>query len=138
MRTGLALATVALALTIGGSAVAATLLYNPGGNYSEMLHNNGSPTGTTIALLSKSGGQLVDLSGQGLLDPGGAGNGFAQVNGPFGWVTIDPEDPLAGFGKIGFTLNPQNKFDGHDLSNYTFRIDVNFLGGGTQTLNVIA
>jgi hypothetical protein len=138
MRLGLALATSAAALAIGGGAAAATLFYDPGGPYSEMLHNNSFPSGTTVSLLSQPGGALVDFTGDALLDPSGAGNGFAQVEGPFSWILIDPEDPLAGFTRIGFTLNPQNKFDGHRLSDYAFNIDVNYVGGGTQTFSAVA
>jgi hypothetical protein len=137
-RLTLAASMAAFAVVCGGSAGAVTLLYDPGSAYSEMLHNDSYPTGLTVTLKSQPSGDLVDLTADAILDPGGAGNGFATVDGPFSWLIIDPEDPLGGFTRIGFTLNPQSKFNGSNLSNYAFFIDVNFLGGGTTTLSAFA
>ena len=124
-------------LSFGASSMAATLFSDPGGPYSEKLHNNHAPSGTTVTLKSKPTGDLVDLTSDAVLNPSGAGDGFSHVSGPFTNVTIDPQDPLLGFTKIGFTLHPVDEFEGSDLFDYSFKVDLTFFGGGAQTLTSV-
>ncbi len=123
------LVTVALAATAltAVPASAAQIFYIPGPNYDEMVHNNGQAPGNPITLQTQPGGYAVRYTADATLSPNG--NGFAQQDGPFSWVNIDPL--TVNFSKMGFTLTP----DGKNNLNYTFDILVNFVGGGSQLLN---
>lgn len=131
VKTNLLLASAAW--LVPASAGAAILFSDPGGPYAEMLHNDHAPAGQTVTLRSAQHGDLVDLLSPSTLDPNG--NGFAKVDGPFSEITINPQDPLLGFSKIGFTLDPVAKYGKSQLFDYAFKVDLTFVGGGFQTLS---
>lgn len=109
-------------------AAAATFVVEPG-NYSEKVHNNHQIPGNPVTLKTQPGGYDVLYTADATISPNG--NGFAQQDGPFSWLQIDPL--TINFTKIGFTLTPDK-----DISkNTTFSVLVNFVGGGSQVLNGI-
>jgi hypothetical protein len=120
------IAFAATALTVA-PATAAQLFYISGGNYDEMVHNDGQAPGNPVTLQTKPSDYSVLYTADATLSPNG--NGFAKQDGPFSWVSIDPLG--VGFTKMGFTLSP----DGKNNLDYTFDVLVTFIGGGTQILS---
>jgi hypothetical protein len=123
---------LALSVLLPASANAATLvLAGPASPYTEMVHNNNAPDGTSLTLNTFKGGYLVDVFSSDTLAASGSGNGFATITGPFSDLTIDPLSPVDGFTAIQFTLDP----DGKNNLSYLFNIDVNFLDGTSQAFS---
>ena len=146
-RAGLlfGVAAIAISAASAGAANAASCLadaclqYDPG-NFSQMLHDTGAQSSSPILLMAKPSGDHVTLTtdADSSLSTNGNGMGFATVNGPFDDLTINPDSPLKGFTAIGFKLDPVKKFDEHNLDNYSFTLDVTFVGGGSTTLTQTA
>jgi hypothetical protein len=146
-RAGLVFGVATMAITVAsaGAANAASCLTkacleDSPGDFLEMLHDTSMQTSSPILLVAKPSGDHVTLTTDAgsSLSTNGNGMGFATVNGPFDELTITPDSPLKGFTAIGFKLDPVNKFDGHNLSDYSFTVDVNFVGGGSTTLTQTA
>lgn len=141
-RTALiGLAYVTLTGVAAGGAEAATLI-NGSGNLSEMVHNNGAQSGNTVTGLSQPTGYYVQFTSADTLTT--SGNGFAQVDGPFSWVTVSPLAPassnqgLVGFQDLQFAMPDHNNLvTGEQVNNDgdTFTIIAHFLDGGSQTFN---
>lgn len=110
-------------------ASAATLFYIPGQNYAEKVHNAGQADDDVVTLLTQPSGYSVQYSADDTIHLNG--NGFAQQDGPFSYLTIDPLG--VNFSKIGLTVYA----DKNAKSNITFDVLVNFVGGGSQILNAI-
>ena len=124
----LSLAALVSAATVTATpAMAATLLYEPGQNYAEQVHNTGAAPGNPVTLTTTPSGYEVLYSADATITPNGGG--FAQQDGPFGWLEIDPL--LASVSKIGVTLTPDDDI----RFNTTFDVLVTFVGGGTQLLS---
>jgi len=147
VRVGFMFGVAAMAISVAsaGAANAASCLtdaclQSDPGNFSEMLHGTGDQKSSPIVLAAKPGSDHVTLTTDAgsSLSTNGNGSGYATVNGPFDELTISPDSPLQGFSAIGFTLDPVSKFDDHNLSNYSFTIDVSFVGGGSTTLTETA
>ncbi|MES3028289.1 MAG: PEPxxWA-CTERM sorting domain-containing protein [Pseudomonadota bacterium] len=110
-------------------ATAATLFFIPGQNYAEKVHNDQQADGTSVTLLSKPSDYSVQYTADDTIHLNG--NGFAQQDGPFSYLTIDPLG--VDFTKIGLTVYA----DKDAKYNVTFDVLVNFAGGGSQILNAI-
>lgn len=110
-------------------ATAATLFYIPGGPYAEMVHNAQQVDGTSVTLLTQPSGYSVKYTADDTIHLNG--NGFAQQDGPFSYLTIDPLG--VNFSKMGLTVYA----DKNAKTNITFDVLVSFVGGGTQILNAI-
>ena len=125
------LVTAALAVTAltAVPASAATLFFIPGQNYAEKVHNAGQADDDVVTLLTQPSGYSVQYSADDTIHLNG--NGFAQQDGPFSYLTIDPLG--VNFSKIGLTVYA----DKNAKSNITFDVLVNFVGGGSQILNAI-
>lgn len=125
------LVTAALAATAltAMPATAATLFYLPGGPYAEMVHNAQQADGTSVTLLTQPSNFSVQYTADATIHLNG--NGFAQQDGPFSYLTIDPLG--VNFSKMGLTVYADKNAD----SNITFNVLVNFVGGGTQILNAV-
>lgn len=134
LKTRIAGAVIALALTPAAAASAATMINIPQ-PLPEQVHSNGTQSGNLITGLSKPGGYFINFSSADTLST--TGNGVAQINGPFDFVTIAPLGPpsanqgLAGFSAIEFSLPDHNPA----VTGDPFTIMLDFLGGGTQTIN---
>lgn len=122
------LLTAALAATAltAVPATAATLFYIPG-NYEEKVHNDQQADGTSVTLLTSPSSYSVQYTADEVIHLNG--NGFAQQDGPFSYLTIDPL--AVDFTKIGLTVYA----DKDAKWNVTFDVLVNLAGGGSQILN---
>ncbi len=110
-------------------ASAATLLYIPGQNYAEKVHNDQQADGTSVTLLSKPSDYSVKYTADSTIHLNG--DGFAQQDGPFSYLTIDPLG--VGFTKMGLTVYA----DKEAKNDITFDVLVSYVGGGTKILNAI-
>jgi hypothetical protein len=121
------MATAALAATMFAAvpASAATLFYIPGGKYAQEVHNDHKNPGNPITLEALPGSYDVVYTADSTITPNG--NGFAQQQGSFDWLEIDPLG--VSFSKMGFTLYPDAKGD------VTFDILVTYVGGATELLS---
>lgn len=125
------------AVGITGAAGAATLIM-PSGNLSEQVHSNGAQSGNLVTGLSQPGGFFINFTSADTLTT--SGNGIAQVNGPFDFVTIAPMPPpsanqgLVGFDAIQFSV-PDHNNPTQSLAGDGFVVIAHFLGGGSQTFN---
>ncbi len=143
MNKLLAGAALTAALTIGtaGFASAATLMAATGTPLTYAVHNpGGQPDGTQLTENTNPGGYLVDFTSTSILHDNGNTGGFATVTGAGGIggsgfvdLTIDPEDPLAGFTAIKFNLIlPNNPLAPGSGTVFDWNTRVYFLGGGFQ------
>ena len=114
---------------VAAPASAATLFYIPGQNYAEKVHNAQQADDDIVTLLSQPSSYSVKYTADDTIHLNG--NGFAQQDGPFSYLTIDPLG--VNFTKIGLTVYA----DKDAKSNVTFDVLVNFAGGGSQILNAI-
>lgn len=135
MKTLFAAAALAAICLTGAQASAATLVLGAGGpDYYYQVHNDAAPTGASVTLTTQPGDHDVFYTSGSVLDPGGNGNGYATVTGPFSWLVIDPGAPILGFTDIGFNLDP---FVGTGPKpTFTFDLILNFVGGApSQTFS---
>lgn len=117
-------------------AQAATIVYNNGAPYDEVVHANSAGSGTTLNTLTKPGSIPVTLTSADGLDVGN-GDGVAIVKG-LGTGTGDGFsalliDPATGFGVMQFKIE--------DFANQraqTLDIRVNFEGGAFQIFDDVA
>lgn len=118
---------------LGTAGHAATVVLNNGSPYAEVVHANSAGSGTTLNMLTMPGGIPVQLFSADGIDAGN-GNGVAIVKGlgngqgnGFSSLLIDPS---VGFSVIQFKIEDFAQQSGHD-----FDIEVNFVGGGSQTIS---
>lgn len=131
VRFASATAFVVALVFAAGAASAATLIDATGTPLAEKVKMNAAPDGTTLTLKTDPGDYLVDyISSDTLQAAGNDGQGFAQVTGPFTDLTVDPQDPLAGFTSMKFKLDPAKA----NQVTFTFDTLITFLGGATQTI----
>lgn len=129
-KYALAVAVSSLGLA-AGSAEAATIIFNDGSPYDEVVHANSAGAGTTLVTKTKPGGYTVNLTSADGIDAGNGdgvaiikGLGTGQGNG-FSSILVDP---LVDFGKIQFKIEDfGGQLKGNDLD-----IRVNFAGGGFE------
>lgn len=124
----LAVAALLASGAMSGSVQAATLVFNDGSPYSEVVHANSAGSGATLHTRTKPGSYDVDLHSADGIDVGN-GDGVANVTGTgggqgngFSSLLIDP---LVGFSVIQFKIED---FGGRIKGN-NLDILVNFLGG---------
>lgn len=122
--------TLLVALAAGSLAVAASnaaaavLVYAPG-DYAQRIHNGHQGDGDRLLLMSQ-GLHEVEFTADGTLNPNG--NGFAQLDGPYTFLTINPLD--VGFSRMGLTIRPDLAAAGlHGNPVVTFDLMVSFVGG---------
>lgn len=116
-----------------GAAQAATIVLNNGAPYAEVVHAAAAGSGNTLNTLTMPGNIPVQLYSADGLDVG-TGNGVAIVKGlgngqgnGFSALLIDPS---VGFSVMQFKIEDFANEGGHD-----FDIQVNFVGGGSQTFS---
>ena len=133
--------TAALTMGAAGTSSAATLVAATGTPLTYAVHNpGGQPDGAQLTEDTNPGGYLVDFTSTGVLHDNGNSGGFATVTGAGGIggsgyadLTIDPEDPLAGFTAIKFNLIlPANPLAPGGGTTFDWNTRVYFLGGGFQ------
>lgn len=121
---------------IAGSAGAATVVFNDGSPYDEVVHANSAGSGTNLATKTKPGGYTTNLfsvdglsvgNGDGVAIVSGLGSG--QGDGFFNLLI----DPLVDFSVIQFKIDG---FGGQSPATLDFR--VNFAGGGFQDILDVA
>lgn len=125
MRKFVATAALAAMTFAAAPASAATLYYIAGGKYAQEVHNDHKNPGNPVTLEALPGGYDVVYSANSVITPNG--NGFAQQQGEFEWLEIDPLG--VGFSKIGFTLYPDAK------KAVSFDVLVTYVGGATELLS---
>jgi hypothetical protein len=130
-------------MTIGaaGAASAATLVAATGTPLTYAVHNpGGQPDGTLLTENTVPGGYLVDYSSTSILHDNGNSGGFATVTGVgglggngFADLTIDPENPVAGFTAIKFNLIlPGNSLAPGNGTTFDWNTRIYLQGGGFQ------
>jgi hypothetical protein len=100
------------AITIDTTISGVTLDFNPGAPLPDKIKGNGAPSGTVLPLITDSN-HLIDFIAPNTLEQNG-GSGFATVSGlgngrseqGFSSLTIDPQNPVNGFSRINFNLEP--------------------------------
>lgn len=124
------IASIAAAAFCGSAAQAATLMDTSGQPLAEAVHGNGSQTGNLVTGISFKGGYFINFQGDETLSI--AGNGLAQINGPFHNILMSPLGPpsanqgLIGFSQIQFNVTADISSQKDD----TFTVVANFVGGG--------
>jgi hypothetical protein len=131
------------------AANAAEVILSPTGQpYAEMIHTGATSSGTALALVTKPSDidvAATTTTSTGLEAGGFGGNGYAIITGGNGTsgnlgfqdITIDPLSPWSYFTAMQFTLTPLTTGAPSNSMDWRFDATVNFLGGGSQTIQDI-
>ena len=135
-KTSIAVAAAFIALAaFAAPASAATIISDNGGDLAEVIHSNGTQTGTSLTLQSNPSDFLIQYLSSDSLSV--TGNGVAQVfgsSGGFSDVTISPISNIS-FSAFKFNLDIPSGPTGGATNDFTFDAQVFFTGGGSQTFN---
>ena len=126
-----AAAFIALA-AFSAPASAATIMSDSGGDLAEVIHSNGTQTGTSLTLDSSSSNFLIGFQSSDSLSV--TGNGVAKVDGSSGGftdLTITPISNIS-FRAFKFNLDIPKGPTGGATNDFTFDAQVFFTGGGSQ------
>jgi len=132
-KTSIAVVTAFIALAAFTAPVsAATIVSDNGGDLAEVIHSNGSQSGTSLTLQSNPSNYLINYTSSDSLFV--TGNGVAQVfgtSGGFSDVSIVPLSNIS-FSAFKFNLNIPSGPTGGAKNDFTFDAQVFFTGGGSQ------
>jgi hypothetical protein len=126
-----AAAFVALAAFCAPASAATLVLTNNGSDLAEVIHSNGSQTGTSLTLQSQPDPFSILFQSTDSLAV--TGNGVAQVDGSSGGFSNLTISPLSNISFSAFKFNMDLPNGPNGASNdFTFDAQVFFTGGGSQ------
>jgi hypothetical protein len=125
-----AAAVVALAAFSAPASAATLVMSQNGSDLAEVIHSNGTQSGTSLNLVSSPSAFTVNFSSSDSLSV--TGNGVAQVHGTSGGftdvtITAPTSDPFTAF-KFNLGMPSEPGYSGA----FTFDAMLTFVGGGTQ------
>jgi hypothetical protein len=124
-------ALVALAAFCAPASAATLILTNNGSDLTEVIHSNGTQTGTSLTLQSQPDPFFLLFQSTDSISV--TGNGVAQVNGSSGGFSNVTITPLSNFSFSAFKFNLDIPNGPNGASNdFTFDANVFFTGGGSQ------
>lgn len=130
-----AAAFIALSAFTAPVSAATLILTNNGSDLAEVIHSNGTQSGTSLTLDSSPSNFLLNFQSSDSISV--TGNGVAQVNGTSGGfsdLTISPISNIS-FSAFKFNLDIPNGPNGAS-NDFTFDAQVFFTGGGSQLFSV--
>jgi hypothetical protein len=128
-----AAAVIALAAFSAPASAATLVLDQSGTNLAEMIHSNGTQSGTSLNLVSAPSAFSINYSSSDSLSV--TGNGVAQVDGSSGGFTDVTIAPLSNIAFTAFKFNLGMPGKGGYTGAFTFDAMLTFVGGATQTFD---